>query len=122
MPGFVDAHTHVVFGGTRVEEYAARVAGAEPPAGAAVGIGGTTAATRRCSVADSPHGAARVEECPLWDRPLRQGGYGLQAPPDACSRPAVSLAGPGLPGSCRPIWGRTHSPPASTPTGTSRRW
>ena len=25
MPGFVDCHTHVVFGGTRVEEYCARL-------------------------------------------------------------------------------------------------
>lgn len=49
MPGLVDAHTHVVFGGSRVEEYAARVAGLEPPAGAPVGIVGTTEATRACT-------------------------------------------------------------------------
>ncbi|MDN5789867.1 MAG: imidazolonepropionase [Micrococcales bacterium] len=46
MPGFVDAHTHVVFGGSRAQEYAARVAGLEPPAGAVVGITGTMASTR----------------------------------------------------------------------------
>jgi imidazolonepropionase len=46
MPGFVDAHTHVVFGGTRVQEYAARVAGLEPPPDAPVGIVGTTEQTR----------------------------------------------------------------------------
>ncbi|HEX6054348.1 MAG TPA: imidazolonepropionase [Intrasporangium sp.] len=46
MPGFVDAHTHVVFGGSRAQEYAARVAGLEPPAGAVVGITGTMTATR----------------------------------------------------------------------------
>ncbi len=50
LPGFVDAHTHVVFGGSRVEEYAARVAGVAPPAGAPVGIVGTTDATRACSI------------------------------------------------------------------------
>ncbi|MCX4538943.1 imidazolonepropionase [Streptomyces sp. NBC_01669] len=49
MPGFVDAHTHVVFGGTRVQEYAARVAGLEPPPGAPAGILGTTLATRACA-------------------------------------------------------------------------
>lgn len=49
MPGFVDAHTHVVFGGSRVEEYAARVAGQPPPPGAPIGIVGTTDATRACS-------------------------------------------------------------------------
>lgn len=46
MPGFIDAHTHVVFGGSRAEEYAARVAGLEPPPGAVVGITGTMASTR----------------------------------------------------------------------------
>lgn len=49
MPGFVDAHTHVVFGGSRVQEYAARVAGRKPPGGAPVGIVGTTDATRGCT-------------------------------------------------------------------------
>jgi imidazolonepropionase len=49
LPGFVDAHTHVVFGGSRVEEYAAAVAGVTPPPGVPVGIVGTTDATRACS-------------------------------------------------------------------------
>lgn len=46
MPGFVDCHTHVVFGGSRVDEYAAGCAGAPVPSGAPVGILGTMAATR----------------------------------------------------------------------------
>ena len=46
MPGFVDCHTHVVFGGSRVDEYAASCAGAPIPAGAPVGITGTMRATR----------------------------------------------------------------------------
>jgi imidazolonepropionase len=46
MPGFVDAHTHVVFGGTRAAEYAARVAGRPVPDGAPVGIVGTMTQTR----------------------------------------------------------------------------
>jgi imidazolonepropionase len=46
MPGFVDCHTHVVFGGSRVDEYVARCAGLEPPLGAPQGITGTMAATR----------------------------------------------------------------------------
>ena len=49
MPGFVDAHTHVVFGGSRVDEYAARVSGTTPPAGVPVGITGTVATTRAAS-------------------------------------------------------------------------
>ena len=47
MPGFVDCHTHVVFGGSRVDEYVARCAGAAPPPGVPVGIVGTMTATRQ---------------------------------------------------------------------------
>lgn len=47
MPGFVDSHTHVVFGGDRACEYAALVAGQVPPAGASIGIVGTM--TDTCS-------------------------------------------------------------------------
>ncbi len=50
LPGFVDCHTHVVFGGSRVEEYAARLAGREPPPGAPVGIMGTVRETRGLGV------------------------------------------------------------------------
>ncbi|TWP35847.1 imidazolonepropionase [Leekyejoonella antrihumi] len=49
MPGFVDAHTHVVFGGSRAQEYVARCAGLEPPPGAPVGIAGTMTSTRGVS-------------------------------------------------------------------------
>ena len=38
LPGFVDAHTHLVFHGSRVEEYALRVRGLAPAAIAARGI------------------------------------------------------------------------------------
>lgn len=84
LPGFVDAHTHVVFGGSRVQEYAARVAGQQPPAGATVGIVGTTTETRGCTVDELvAQSGARVGEM------LRHGtttiesksGYGLA--PDA---------------------------------------
>jgi imidazolonepropionase len=46
MPGFVDCHTHVVWGGSRVDEYAARCAGVAPPPGVPVGIVGTMRETR----------------------------------------------------------------------------
>ena len=45
MPGFVDCHTHVVFGNSRVDEYVASCAGVPPPDGVLLGIVGTTAAT-----------------------------------------------------------------------------
>jgi imidazolonepropionase len=43
IPGFVDSHTHLVFGGDRAEEFAARMAGHRYEAG---GIRSTVAATR----------------------------------------------------------------------------
>ncbi|GGB99838.1 imidazolonepropionase [Cellulomonas carbonis] len=46
VPGFVDAHTHLVFAGDRSEEFAARLAGAPYAAG---GIRTTVAATRAAS-------------------------------------------------------------------------
>lgn len=80
MPGFVDCHTHVVFGGSRVDEYAARCAGLPPPAGVPVGITGTMAATRPLAARDlAAASAPRLREM------LRHGtttvesktGYGL---------------------------------------------
>ncbi|MEO6880741.1 MAG: imidazolonepropionase [Mycobacteriaceae bacterium] len=52
LPGFVDAHTHVVFGGSRVQEHTATVAGLPVPPGAAVGIMGTTTLTRTATVTE----------------------------------------------------------------------
>ncbi|GAA1061703.1 imidazolonepropionase [Agromyces bracchium] len=46
IPGFVDSHTHLVFGGDRAEEFAARMAGRAYSAG---GIRSTVAATRRAT-------------------------------------------------------------------------
>ena len=51
MPGFVDAHTHPVFGGTRVEEYERRAQGAsyEEIAAAGGGIRSTVRKTREAT-------------------------------------------------------------------------
>jgi imidazolonepropionase len=46
VPGFVDAHTHLVFGGDRAAEFAARMAGERYDGG---GIASTVAATRAAS-------------------------------------------------------------------------
>ncbi|MGH3164785.1 MAG: amidohydrolase family protein, partial [Trebonia sp.] len=46
LPGFVDSHAHLVFGGERGAEFAARMAGASYAAG---GIRATVAATRAAS-------------------------------------------------------------------------
>ncbi|NMO02335.1 imidazolonepropionase [Gordonia sp. TBRC 11910] len=49
LPGFVDSHSHMVFGGDRAEEFAARMTGSEYKAG---GIRTTIAATRAASDAE----------------------------------------------------------------------
>ncbi|MGZ4765731.1 MAG: imidazolonepropionase, partial [Ilumatobacteraceae bacterium] len=46
LPGFVDSHSHLVFGGNRADEFAARMAGRPYEAG---GIRTTVAATRAAS-------------------------------------------------------------------------
>jgi imidazolonepropionase len=82
IPGFVDAHTHLVFAGARPDEYAARLAGATyvEILESGGGITATVTATRRAGVADLL--AATVERA---EEMLTQGtttieiksGYGL---------------------------------------------
>jgi imidazolonepropionase len=61
MPGFVDAHTHPVFAGTRVDEYELRAAGAkyEEIAAAGGGIRSTVRKTRAASEDDLFESARR---------------------------------------------------------------
>src|SRR5438105_1894037 len=52
-PGFVDSHTHLVFGGSRVQEYAARMtrtAEQVQSLGIPTGIGASVDMTRRASI------------------------------------------------------------------------
>lgn len=85
VPGFVDSHSHLVFGGDRAEEFAARMAGESYSAG---GIRTTVAATRAASDEQlSAHVARLVGEM------RRQGtttieiksGYGLSVHDEARS-------------------------------------
>ncbi len=55
VPGFVDSHTHIVFGGDRAEEFAARMAGDRYDGG---GIATTVAATRAAGDAELRASAA----------------------------------------------------------------
>ena len=57
IPGFVDSHAHLIFGGDRAQEFAARMSGAPYSAG---GIASTVAATRAASDEDLMAGAARL--------------------------------------------------------------
>ncbi|WP_062386258.1 imidazolonepropionase [Demequina iriomotensis] len=77
IPGFVDSHTHAVFGGDRTAQFDARMSGAPYTAG---GIRSTVAATRASSTEEL---ASRTRR--LLDEALRSGtttaeiksGYGL---------------------------------------------
>ncbi len=84
-PGFVDAHAHLVFGGDRAEEFAARMSGQPYAAG---GIRTTVAATRAATDEElAAHAGALVAEM------ARQGtttveiksGYGLTVHDEARS-------------------------------------
>jgi imidazolonepropionase len=84
IPGFVDAHTHLVFGGNRADEFAMRTAGAtyEQIAASGGGISSTVAATRHATKAELKTLARE-----RLNRAVRQGtttmevktGYGLDA-------------------------------------------
>ncbi|MFZ0161235.1 MAG: imidazolonepropionase [Kineosporiaceae bacterium] len=92
LPGFVDAHAHLVFGGDRAEEFAARMSGQPYAAG---GIRATVAATRAAS-----DDALAARACRLVEEMRRQGtttveiksGYGLTTADEARSlRVAAAL-------------------------------
>lgn len=82
LPGFVDSHTHVVFGADRAAEFEARAARLEPPPGTPVGIVGTARVTREMTVDELV-----AEALPRLNAILRCGtttvesksGYGLRA-------------------------------------------
>jgi imidazolonepropionase len=83
LPGFVDAHTHLVFAGDRTEEFDARMRGRPYDAG---GIRSTVQATRAASDGALAAGARR-----LADEAVRSGtttlevksGYGLSVEDEA---------------------------------------
>ncbi|MEV7430912.1 imidazolonepropionase [Nocardioides sp. NPDC092400] len=91
LPGFVDSHSHLVFGGDRAGEFAARMAGTPYAAG---GIRTTVAATRAATDEQLLSGARRLVE-----EMLRQGtttvevksGYGLTVRDEARSLAVARL-------------------------------
>lgn len=83
IPGFVDSHTHLVFGGDRAEEFAARMAGERYAAG---GIRTTVAATRAATDDDLRRRLhALVAECRAQGTTTLEvkTGYGLDVGTEA---------------------------------------
>jgi imidazolonepropionase len=82
-PGFVDSHTHLVFGGSRVREYAARLTrdlNAVKALGIPAGIGATVRMTRAASAEELTLSAAsRLREMFRWGTTTAESksGYGL---------------------------------------------
>ena len=77
MPGFVDSHSHIVFGGDRVAEFKARMSGAPY---LACGIGNTVSATREATTQAlaTNAGALREEMLASGSTTVEiKSGYGL---------------------------------------------
>ncbi len=112
VPGFVDAHTHLVFAGDRATEFEARMAGTPYQAG---GIRTTVSATRAATTAQLAQGASR-----LAAEALRGGtttletksGYGLTVVDERRSlEAAATVAGDDVPAVERTFLG-AHVVPA----------
>lgn len=83
IPGFVDSHTHIVFGGDRAEEFEARAAGRAYSAG---GIRSTVEATRQATEAQLLTQASRLVaemRCQGTTTIEVKSGYGLTVDDEA---------------------------------------
>ncbi|WP_105034471.1 imidazolonepropionase [Cryobacterium aureum] len=93
LPGWVDTHTHLVFGGDRSAEFEARMAGQAYAAG---GINTTVAATRVASEAEllaTAHGLRHEAEAQGTTFLETKTGYGLDVESEARSaRAAAQIA------------------------------
>src|SRR5438105_12925855 len=95
IPGFVDAHTHLVFAGDRADEFEARLAGRPYEAG---GIMRTVEATRAASFEELVEGVVARAEAFLFTGSTTievKSGYGLTTESERRCRAAV--AAPGTP-------------------------
>jgi imidazolonepropionase len=97
IPGFVDAHTHLVFAGERSTEFAARLAGSPYEAG---GIMSTVSATRAASLEELVDGVVRRASWCLDGGTTTveaKSGYGLTTESEYLQLRALVVAGSRVP-------------------------
>jgi imidazolonepropionase len=116
IPGFVDAHTHMVFAGDRDEEIRRRLAGASyrEISDAGGGIVRSVTATRAASTADLTHGLlSRLDEALLQGTTTAEvkSGYGLETEAEIRSLEAIRAAGERHPVTVVPTFLGAHEVP-----------
>jgi imidazolonepropionase len=117
MPGFVDAHTHLVFAGDRSDEFARRMAGESYAdiAAAGGGILSTVAATRSADRETLVRGARRRMERMLAAGTTTlevKSGYGLDTATERLMLEVATEAASGLPLTLRRTFLGAHTVPA----------
>lgn len=115
-PGLIDCHTHIVFGGDRVDEFRRRLHGEsyEEIALSGGGIWSTVRATRRASVEELAAGAvARARELMAWGVATVEvkSGYGLDVETELKMLDAAAQVGVRLPLDVRPTLLAAHALP-----------
>ncbi len=115
-PGFIDCHTHLVFAGSRADEFRRRLRGAsyEEIARAGGGIRSTVRATRAASQRELADGAAtRLGDLGAWGVTTVEikSGYGLDVDTELKMLEAAAEAGRGLPVDVAPTLLAAHAVP-----------
>ena len=120
LPGFVDSHTHLVFGGTRLDEYVARCTGAdlEPlRARGVAGVGASVSATRDATLESLVlQAGARLEnmiECGTTTVEAKS-GYGFTTESELRLLEAAAELGRRLPVDVLPTFLGAHGWPPET--------
>ncbi len=119
LPGFVDAHTHLVFGGDRADEFTARLAGAtyEELTAAGGGIHSTVGATRAADPEELVAGAVgrcrRLLEAGTTTAEVKS-GYGLDVDTEVAMLRAVAAVANQVDVDLVPTFLGAHLVPAGT--------
>jgi imidazolonepropionase len=112
LPGFVDCHTHLVWAGSRREEFAARLAGTAYDGG---GIAATVAATRQASDAELVTLAAGRAAAALSTGTTTleiKTGYGLSQPQELRLLDVIGAVAVGTPQRIEATYLGAHTVPA----------